>query len=196
VGPLLVARPDRGPFRPEAARVAIPGRHTTAHLLFSLAYPAAARKEFMVFSAIEEAVLAGRVDAGVIIHEGRFTYAAKGLAKVRDLGEHWERTTGAPVPLGGIVGRRALGSAVLGAVDGLVRRSVEHAFARGGALSDYVRGHAQEMDEAVMRQHIALYVNAHSLDLGPSGRRAVETLLEVHAREHPGAPRPGAGVFL
>jgi 1,4-dihydroxy-6-naphthoate synthase len=196
VGPLLVARPDLGAFRPEAARVAIPGRHTTAHLLFSLAHPTAARKEFMVFSAVEAAVLEGRADAGVIIHEGRFTYAAKGLVKLLDLGEHWERTTGAPVPLGGIVGRRTLGPAVLRAVDGLVRRSVEHAFARGPAPSDYVKRHAQEMDEAVMRQHIALYVNAHSVDLGASGRRAVETLLAVHARANPGAPRGCLDVFL
>jgi 1,4-dihydroxy-6-naphthoate synthase len=196
VGPLLVARPDVGPFRPESAPVAIPGRHTTAHLLFSLAHPGAVRKEFMVFSAIEDAVLSRRVDAGVIIHESRFTYAAKGLVKLLDLGEHWERATGAPVPLGGIVGRRTLGPAVLRAVDGLVRRSVEQALSRGGALSDYVTRHAQEMDEAVMRQHIALYVNAHSVDLGETGRRAVETLLAVHARANPGAPRGCAGVFL
>jgi 1,4-dihydroxy-6-naphthoate synthase len=196
VGPLLVARPDLGPFRPETARVAIPGRHTTAHLLFSLAYPSAAHKEFMVFSAIEEAVLSRRVDAGVIIHESRFTYAAKGLVRILDLGEHWEATTGAPVPLGGIVGRRTLGPAVLRAVDGLVRRSVEHAFARGGGLSEYVKRHAQEMDEAVMRQHIALYVNPHSVELGDSGRRAVETLFAVHARANPGALRACSGIFL
>ncbi len=192
VGPLLVARPGAGAFRPEAARVALPGRHTTANLLFSLAYPGAARKEFMVFSAIEDAVLAGRVDAGVIIHESRFTYAAKGLEKVLDLGEHWERTTHAPVPLGAIVARRTLEPSVRGAVDRLVRASAERALARRPAISDYVKRHAQEMDEAVMRQHIALYVNEHALDLGESGRRAVETLLAVHARVNPGS-RPFEG---
>ncbi len=196
VGPLLVSRPGLGPFRPEAARVAIPGRHTTAHLLFSLAYPGAERKEFMVFSAVEEAVLRGAVDAGVIIHESRFTYAAKGLVKLLDLGELWERRTGAPVPLGGIVARRTLDPAVRREVDRLVRRSVEHARANHPRISDYVRRHAQEMDEAVMRQHIDLYVNEHSLDLGGSGRRAVETLLEVHARMSPGAHPPAASVFL
>jgi 1,4-dihydroxy-6-naphthoate synthase len=195
VGPLLVARHGAGPFRPEA-RVAIPGRHTTAHLLFSLAYPDVARKEFMVFSAIEEAVLRGAVDAGVIIHESRFTYAAKGLVKLLDLGEHWERVTGAPVPLGGIVGRRTLGPAVLREVERLVRASVEHARANHPRISAYVKRHAQEMDEAVMRQHIDLYVNEHSVDLGDSGRRAVETLLGIHARTSPASPAPGARVFL
>ena len=196
VGPLLVARPGLGAFRPEAARVAIPGRHTTAHLLFSLAFPGAAHKEFMVFSAVEEAVLRGAVDAGVIIHEGRFTYAAKGLVKVLDLGEHWERETGAPVPLGGIVARRTLEPAVCREVDRLVRASLEHARARGSPISAYVRNHAQEMDEAVMRRHVDLYVNEHSLDLGDSGRRAVETLLQVHGRTNPGTRPPPASIFL
>ncbi len=182
VGPLLVARPGAGPFRPDAMTVAIPGRDTTAHLLFSLAFPGAARKRFLVFSEIERAVLSGEVDAGVIIHEGRFTYQAKGLAKVLDLGEHWERETGAPIPLGGIVARRALGRDVLRRLDGLVRASVEHAFARRPLISEYVRRHAQEMDEAVMRQHVDLYVNDFSLGLGDAGRRAVRALLVVWAR--------------
>ncbi len=195
VGPLLVARPGLGPFRPEAMSVAIPGRETTAHLLFSLAYPAAARKSFMVFSAVEGAVLSGAVDAGVIIHEGRFTYAAKGLAKIQDLGEFWERTTGAPIPLGGIVARRTLAPAVRREVDRLVRASVEHALARRPAVSGWVRRHAQEMDETVMRRHIDLYVNEFSIDLGDAGRAAVRTLLDVHARLDPSAPAPGDGVF-
>jgi 1,4-dihydroxy-6-naphthoate synthase len=189
VGPLLVARPGAATPPPEELRVAIPGRHTTAHLLFSLAYPAARRKEFMVFSAIEDAVLSGAVDAGVIIHESRFTYAAKGLVALLDLGAHWEEATGAPVPLGGIVARRALPAAVRGEVDRLVRASVERGLASLPRISAYVKRHAQEMDEAVMRQHIALYVNERSIDLGEPGRRAVETLLDVHARMNPGAGR-------
>ena len=189
VGPLLVARPGAG-FDPATARVAIPGEHTTAHLLFSLAYPQATRKTFRLFSEIEGAVLAGEVDAGVIIHEGRFTYAARGLERVADLGELWEARTHAPIPLGGIVARRSLPEPVRRQVERLVRRSVEHAFARGGPLSEYVRCHAQEMDEQVMRQHIALYVNAFSVDLGEAGRRAVETLLEVHGQLR-GAPAAG-----
>jgi 1,4-dihydroxy-6-naphthoate synthase len=195
VGPLLVARPGLGAFRPEAMEVAIPGRDTTAHLLFSLAYPAVASKRFLVFSEIEDAVLRGEVDAGVIIHEGRFTYAAKGLAKLRDLGEFWEATTGAPIPLGGIVARRSLPVAVRRELDRLVRASVEHALARRDALSPWIRAHAQEMDEAVMRRHIELYVNEFSVALGDAGHRAVRTLLEVWARNHPGAPAPDDAVF-
>jgi 1,4-dihydroxy-6-naphthoate synthase len=195
VGPLLVARPGLGAFRPDAARVALPGRHTTAHLLFSLAFPGATHKEFMVFSAIEAAVLSGAVDAGVIIHEGRFTYEAKGLVKVLDLGEHWERETRAPVPLGAIVARRTLGPHVRRALDGLVRASAERALAARPLISAYVRRHAREMDEAVMRRHVDLYVNEHSVELGESGRRAVEKLLEVHARLHPDAAVLPAAVF-
>jgi 1,4-dihydroxy-6-naphthoate synthase len=180
VGPLLVARPGVARLDP-GLRVAIPGRQTTAHLLFSLVHPESARKEFMVFSEIERAVLGGQVDAGVLIHEGRFTYAAKGLVKLEDLGEAWEARTGAPIPLGGIVARRSLPGPVRAEVERLIGESARRALASGGALSDFVRRHAQEMDEAVMRQHISLYVNDFSVDMGGAGRRAVRTLLEVHA---------------
>jgi 1,4-dihydroxy-6-naphthoate synthase len=183
VGPLLVSRPGVA-FDPRRHRVAIPGEQTTAHLLFSLVHPDAAGKRFMVFSAIEAAVARGEVEAGVIIHEGRFTYQAHGLVRLLDLGEAWEQRTGAPVPLGGIVARRSLGAGTLRRVDGLVRASLEAARSAGGGLSPYVRRHAQALEEAVMRQHIDLYVNAHSVALGPEGRRAVETLLQVHARLH------------
>lgn len=195
VGPLLVARAGAAPFRPEAARVAIPGRDTTAHLLFSLAYPQAKEKRFLVFSEIEGAVLRGEVDAGVIIHEGRFTYAAKGLVKLLDLGEHWERETGAPIPLGGIVARRTLDPAVRGELDRLVRESALHALRNRPLVTDYVKRHAQEMDEAVMRQHIELYVNDYSVELGASGRRAVETLVEVHRRLDPDAAATPVSLF-
>jgi len=196
VGPLLVTRPGAGVFDPAAMTVALPGRNTTAHLLFSLAFPAAARKRFLVFSEIEAAVLAGAVDAGVIIHEGRFTYEAKGLVKALDLGEFWERETGAPIPLGGIVARRRLGPELLARIDALVRASLEHGLARRPHLSEYVRRHAQEMDEAVMRRHVELYVNELSLALGAQGRRAVERLLAVAARANPGLPPlPSEGPF-
>ena len=142
VGPLLVARPGVVRYDPATMSVAVPGRDTTAHLLFSLAYPSAVRKRFVLFSEIEADVLSGRVDAGVIIHEGRFTYAAKGLVKLLDLGEHWERETRSPVPLGGIVARRSLDPAVRSDVDRLIRRSLELANADRATLSDYVRRHA------------------------------------------------------
>jgi 1,4-dihydroxy-6-naphthoate synthase len=188
VGPLLVARPG-AVFDPARSSVAIPGQQTTAHLLFSLVHPGAVGKRFMVFSEIEAAVASGEVDAGVLIHEGRFTYAARGLARLLDLGEAWEQRTGAPIPLGGIVARRTLGGETLGQLDRLIRASVLAAQAAGPGLSPYVKEHAQELDETVMRQHIDLYVNQHSVALGPEGRRAVETLLAVQARLHPGTPR-------
>ncbi len=189
VGPLLVARPGAA-FDPATARVAVPGRDTTAHLLFSLAYPQATHKRFQVFSSIEQAVLDGEVDAGVIIHESRFTYARKGLVKLLDLGEHWEARTGAPIPLGGIVVRRSLGRDVALRLDALIRQSLALSRARWPALSEYVRCHAQEMEEAVMRQHVELYVNDFSVALGEPGRRAVATLLETWQALHPGAPLP------
>jgi 1,4-dihydroxy-6-naphthoate synthase len=196
VGPLLVARPDRAGPLADDATVAIPGRDTTAHLLFALAHPRVTARRFMIFSGIEAAVLAGEVDAGVIIHESRFTYAARGLTRLEDLGEAWERRTGAPIPLGGIVARRSLPAEVVRAVDGLVRRSLEHAWARGPGLSDYVRRHARELDEAVMRQHVALYVNEFSRSLGEAGRRAVETFLDAWRGVNRDAPPPAGSLFL
>jgi len=177
-GPLVISK--REILRDEVAagglRVAIPGRFTTANFLFSLAFPGARNKRELLFSDIEAAVLRGDQDAGVIIHENRFTYAAKGLKKVIDLGEFWEGETGAPIPLGGIVVRRSLPDDVKDAVNRVVRRSVEYAFAHRDASLPYVREHAQEMDEAVMYKHIDLYVNDYSVDLGADGRRAVELL--------------------
>lgn len=179
-GPLLISR------RPIASeevasgglRIAIPGRYTTANFLLGLAFPSARDTRELLFSDIEGAVLDGRVDAGLIIHENRFTYAAKGLRKIVDLGEFWESETGAPIPLGGIVVRRSLPDAVRQAVNRVVRRSVEYAFAHRAASLSFVREHAQEMSEEVMYQHIDLYVNGYSVDLGAEGRRAVELLFD------------------
>jgi 1,4-dihydroxy-6-naphthoate synthase len=184
-GPLLIAARDL-PLAEVAAgdlRIAIPGRYTTANLLLSLAFPQAQRKSEMVFSEVEDAVLDGRVDAGLIIHENRFTYEAKGLKKVIDLGEFWESTTGAAIPLGGIAIDRRLPAEVVARMNRVMRRSVEYAFAHPAVSRDFVRSHAQEMDEAVMRQHIDLYVNGYSVELGADGRRAVEALFERAVRE-------------
>lgn len=194
VGPLLVAR---RPPRPDDAgleglTIALPGRHTTAHLLFTLSYPGAQRKIFLPFHEIEGAVLAGVADAGVLIHENRFTYAARGLVRWADLGEHWEQATGQPIPLGGIVMRREWPGELMQQVDRVIRRSLEHALGRYPELPEYVRRHAQEMDESVMRQHIELYVNDYSLALGAGGRAAVWRLLEVGSGLH---PQPLGGAF-
>jgi 1,4-dihydroxy-6-naphthoate synthase len=179
-GPLVVARRDMTPDEVARGRlkIAIPGRYTTANLLLRFAFPDARDTTELVFSDIEAAVLDGRFDAGVIIHENRFTYAAKGLRKVIDLGEHWERETGAPIPLGGIVIRRSLPDDVKQRMNRVMRRSVQYALDHPSASLPYVRAHAQEMSEQVMYQHIELYVNDYSVDLGREGRRAVETLFE------------------
>lgn len=177
-GPLLVSRRPIAPAEVAAGRlrIAIPGVYTTANLLLALAFPQARDKTALVFTEIESAVLDGRCDAGVIIHENRFTYAARGLQRVADLGELWERETGAPIPLGGIAVRRSLPAEVQARVNRVVRRSVEYARAHRDASLPYVRAHAQAMSEDVMYQHIDLYVNDYSVDLGAEGRRAVEIL--------------------
>jgi len=189
VGPLLIARQPIAAADIPNATIAIPGQRTTAHLLFSLAYPKAGNKQFMIFSAIEEAVLSGKVDCGVIIHENRFTYQQKGLTKLADLGEFWETTTGAPIPLGGILLRKDHDPALAQKVNRLIRKSLEYAFAHYPLLPDYVKQHSREMDEKVMRQHIDLYVNNYSLSLGEDGRRAVDTLMRTYAKVH-GVPAP------
>jgi 1,4-dihydroxy-6-naphthoate synthase len=179
-GPLLISKRTIGWEEAAAGklRIAIPGKFTTANFLLGLAFPNAQHKSERLFSEIESAVLNGEFDAGLIIHENRFTYAAKGLKKIVDLGEFWERETGAPIPLGGIVARRGLPHEVQQAVNRLLRRSVEYAFAHREASLPFVRAHAQEMSEEVMYKHIDLYVNDYSIDLGIEGRRAVTTLFE------------------
>jgi 1,4-dihydroxy-6-naphthoate synthase len=179
-GPLLISR--RPISKEEVAtghlEIAIPGTYTTANFLLGLAFPAAAKKTELVFSAIEAALLNDEYDAGLIIHENRFTYEAKGLKKIIDLGEFWEGATGAPIPLGGIVINRSLPDEVQHSVNRVLRRSIEYAFANRAASLPYVRAHAQEMSEEVMYRHIDLYVNEFSVDLGKEGRRAVQLLFE------------------
>ena len=183
VGPLLITKnADAHDKDVNTMTIAIPGEHTTAHMLFSLAYPQATKKKFMLFSAIEDAVLNGAVDAGVIIHENRFTYQQKGLHKLVDLGEYWERQTGNPIPLGGIVMKKTFDSALQQKVDLLIKRSLEYAFENYPHITDYVKQHSQEMSETVMRQHIDLYVNNYSLQLGPEGKAAVHTFLDIYER--------------
>ena len=179
-GPLLISKRDIS--AQEAARgslrIAIPGEYTTANFLLGVAFPKAQNRSQVVFSEIEAALLRNEYDAGVIIHENRFTYEAKGLKKIIDLGEFWERETGAPIPLGGIVISRRLPDEVKDRVNRVLRRSVEHAFAHRAETLPFVRAHAQEMSEEVMYKHIDLYVNEYSVDLGHEGRRAVELLFE------------------
>jgi len=179
VGPLLIAKKEIPDLHTKIQdlQIAIPGEHTTAHTLFSLAFPNAKNKRFIIFSNIENAVLSGQVDCGVIIHENRFTYQQKGLMKLMDLGDFWEQQTGGPIPLGGIVIKKNL--PLQAKMDALIRQSLQYAFDRYPELTDYIRNNSQEMDEAVMRQHIDLYVNNYSLSLGEDGRAAVDTFLSI-----------------
>ena len=179
-GPLLISKRPLSKEEVEAGglKIAIPGKYTTANFLLGLAFPSARDRTELVFSEIEPALLADRFDAGLIIHENRFTYESKGLRKIIDLGEFWEEETGAPIPLGGIVVKRSLADDVQRRVNRVVRRSVEYAFAHRADSLPFVRANAQEMSEEVMYRHIDLYVNKYSVDLGPEGRRAVELLFE------------------
>ena len=156
--------------------VAIPGKNTTANFLLSQAYPQLTNKTEVLFSEIENEVLNKDYDLGLIIHESRFTYEQKGLKKVQDLGEYWDTQIHAPIPLGGIVMKRSLDPALQQKVNRLIRKSVEYAFANPQSAMPYVKEHAQAMSEEVMKKHIALYVNAFSVDLGETGIQAIQLM--------------------
>jgi 1,4-dihydroxy-6-naphthoate synthase len=181
VGPLIISDAGHKITDDEInqASVALPGANTTANLLFSFAYPDAKDKKFMVFSAIEDALMNKETDLGVIIHENRFTYQQKGLHKVKDLGEYWEEKMELPLPLGGIAINQSVKRSVALKVDELIRKSLEFALKNYPVLPEYVKQHSQEMSEEVMRKHISLYVNNYSLDLGEEGRLAIESLHEL-----------------
>jgi len=181
VGPLLISLPSftTAGKNVDEYPVAIPGKNTTAHLLFSLAYPAAKDKIFLRYDEIENFVLEGK-GLGVIIHENRFTYAGKGLHKITDLGDYWEKQTGSAIPLGGIVVKKDIAPTIQSTIDGLIKKSIVYAFDRYPQLNDYIRQHSQEMSEDVMRKHIDLYVNDYSISLGTGGRAAIQTLMNVY----------------
>jgi 1,4-dihydroxy-6-naphthoate synthase len=160
-------------------KIGIPGKYTTANFLLGLAFPEATNKQELVFNEIEEALLSGKIDIGLIIHENRFTYQDKGLKKIIDLGDYWEKTTGCPIPLGGIVANRNLPADVQHKVNRVLRKSVEFAFENPKSGLEFIRSHAQEMDEAVMYKHIELYVNKYSVDLGEEGKKAVKLLFDT-----------------
>jgi len=175
-GPLLISKYKVYPDEINNLKIAIPGKHTTANLLLSIAYPDHKNKKEYLFSDIEDVVLSGEMDAGLIIHENRFTYQQKGLKKVIDLGEFWETKTGMAIPLGGIVVNRKLPKEIQQKVDRIMKRSVEFAFENPKISYPFVKHHAQAMDDKVMQSHIELYVNEFTSDLGTDGRKAVETL--------------------
>ena len=183
VGPLLICKNERflDPSQLERSNpsIGIPGVLTTANFLLGIAYPNLQNKVLKVFSDIEESLISGEIDLGLIIHENRFTYAEKGLSKIVDLGSFWENLTGCAIPLGGIVINRNIDPEVQHKVNRVLRKSVEYAFANPKSGINFIREHAQEMEEAVMYKHIELYVNQYSLDLGTEGRKAIDILFKM-----------------
>ena len=179
VGPLLIKNAARQTNDVENSIIAVPGENTTANLLFSMAYPNAKNKIYLRYDKIESFVLADK-GLGVIIHENRFTFEDKGLIKIVDLGDYWEKETGHAIPLGGIVIKRNINFELKQKVDHLIKKSIEYAFGNYPKLNDYIRQHSQEMSEDVMRKHIDLYVNEYSLQLGKIGKTAIKKLLSVH----------------
>ena len=177
VGPLVVATSNLKPLASNL-RIAIPGKNTTANLLFSLAFPNLKNKTEVLFSEIEDSVVKGKFDLGLVIHESRFTYKQKGLKKVMDLGKWWEKKTKSPIPLGGIAISKKFPKEIQQKVERVIRRSVEFAFANPNSSKAFVKKHAQEMDDRVIRKHIKLYVNKYSISLGVKGRKAVSVLLK------------------
>ncbi len=177
-GPLLVKDSKNEVKDINAASIAIPGKYTTANFLLSLAFPNAKNKKELLFSDIEGAVLSHQVDAGLLIHENRFTYEQKGLEKIIDLGEFWDSLIHAPIPLGGIVVKRSVDVNLQKTIDNLIKQSVEFAFANPESCMGFVKQHAQEMSEEVIKKHIALYVNDFSVDLGNVGKNAIQLLID------------------
>jgi 1,4-dihydroxy-6-naphthoate synthase len=176
-GPLLVAKDPLDPAGLQGKTIAIPGRYTTAHLLMRLYNPGLTPFLEMPFHEIMDAVMTGRADAGVIIHESRFTYQGFGLHQLVDLGEWWENETGLPIPLGGIVARRTLGAATIRTIEQALAAGVDYARSNPEAATQYIREHAQEMNEQVCAAHIGLYVNDFSQQLGAEGEQAIAELL-------------------
>ena len=174
--------------------IAIPGRLTTANLLLQLYGEGYENLEILPFHQIMPAIIEGRVDAGVIIHESRFTYTQHGLRKILDLGEWWEEDSGCPIPLGGILARRTLGKDLIDAIDRALRRSVQFAQKDPDQPQTYIRQHAQELDDSVIRSHIQLYVNDFSIDLGDEGIKAIQTLFQ-RAEERKIIPRSDRPLF-
>ena len=194
-GPLVVAREDLPEEKWKTARVAVPGLMTTANLLLTLHGGFQGPREEMLFSDVMDAVLTGEADMGVIIHEGRFTYADRGLVKLLDLGQWWEATYHAPLPLGAIAVRRDVPVELARAIEAAITASVDYANANPRASAEFIREHAQELAESVTSAHIKTFVTEYSRDLGDTGRQAIARLVETAAKMQ-GLRLPEAGLFL
>jgi 1,4-dihydroxy-6-naphthoate synthase len=178
-GPLLISKRVIYPSELADKRIAIPGKYTTANLFFSIAWPEAINKIEYLFSDIEDALINDKIDAGLIIHETRFTYHKKGLIKIADMGEYWEKLTGLPIPLGAIVINRNVPQDIAQKVNRILRRSLEYAYRNSSASFDFVSGNAKEMDSNVMNNHIKLFVNEYTMNLGSRGKEAIKELFRI-----------------
>ena len=194
-GPLLISKNRIGISELPGLKIAIPGKYTTANLLFSIAWPEVVNKTEYLFSDIEDALLKDEVDAGLIIHETRFTYYRRGLHKLADMGEYWETLTGLPIPLGAIVIKRSIPDDIALKVNRVVRRSLEYAYKDSFASYDFVSGNAREMDSTIMNNHIKLFVNEYTLNLGKKGRKAIVELFRI-AGEKAVIPALPSRIFL
>ena len=182
-GPLLIGKHKFDVSQMASKKIAIPGKYTTANLLFSIAYPECRNKKEYLFSDIEDALINGDADVGLIIHETRFTYQKRGLIKIADMGEYWEKFANMPVPLGAIVIKRDIPEEIAQKVNRILKRSLEYAIGAPEASSDFIADNAQEMDKRVMKNHINLYVNEFTLSLGDKGKAAVEKLFDVATKK-------------
>ena len=185
-GPLLIAKSKIDGKDIKNCSVAIPGANTTANLLLSLAFPDLSNKKEYIFSEIEDAIVKGDVDLGLIIHENRFTYEKRGLVKIQDLGEYWESTTKCPIPLGGIAVKRLLPQSVKEDIEAILKDSIQFAFSNKEKVQAYVASHSQEMNEKVMQSHIDLYVNQQSILLDALAKQGIELLIEEIKYLYPG----------
>lgn len=194
-GPLLICKHRLGISELPRLKIAIPGKYTTANLLFSIAWPEAVNKQEYLFSKIEDAIINEEVDAGLIIHENRFTYYKRGLHKLADMGEYWEKLTGLPIPLGAIVIKRDIPDEVAQKVNRVVRRSLEYAYKDSFASYDFVAANAKEMDSTIMNNHIKLFVNEFTLNLGSKGRESIVELFRI-AQDRKVIPALPERIFL
>lgn len=194
-GPLLISKKKIYPDEVNDLKIAVPGKYTTANLLLGIAFPQVKNKIPYLFSDIEDAVSDDEVDAGLIIHENRFTYEAKGLKKIIDLGEFWETKTKMPIPLGGIVINRKHPKDLQLIISNIIKRSIEYAYKNPVSSLEFIKQYAQEMDAEVMKKHIDLYVNDYSLDLGKYGKKAIITLYD-EASERKLIPRSKNDFFI
>ncbi len=194
VGPILLSKYPQD-LNQTNLKIGIPGKYTTANFLLSLAYPQLKNKIELVFSDIEQKLLDEEIDLGLIIHENRFTYEEKGLIKLKDLGKFWEEKTNCAIPLGGIVVKRSLSDELKQKINRLVKKSVVYAFENPNSALSFIKSHAQEMDEKVIYQHIELYVNKYSLNLGEEGKKAIKTLFN-EAIENKIIPATTKDLFL